>query len=170
MSLARRTTGKRNIDNITANASNNEISQSLQPPFQDPKKIKFWRGKLNHSQVLRGIFATAITFFLIFKMPSFLEKTVPGVSSISSSYNPIVYQINITKDAKFSDNCHQQIHTFEFKDSKVKWVNGGYSYFSRGMSTHCMLARAAKRLGPEFTLSMRITTADVSNKKTTLFG
>ena len=91
-------------------------------------------------------------------------RGITGSNSGNTNMTEIFYRIDVAAEgANFSDECRDRIDTFEFKSSKVKWIKaGGNSHPTRSMSTHCMLARAAERLGPDFEASVRIGTANVS--------
>ena len=85
---------------------------------------------------------------------------------------PITYRPSfehMTQEA-FLGKCHAQIHTYQIKDGKVRWTPSPYSYLTRGISVHCLLARAAKRLGAPFETSIRISLADLELKSTAAFG
>ena len=74
------------------------------------------------------------------------------------------YQPDIPTNVAFPETCPQQIQTYHIQNGKVQWIAGSYSYLTRGMSMHCLLARAAKRLGPTFETRIRIGTADMDLK------
>mmetsp|Transcript_2089 Transcript_2089/g.3067 ORF Transcript_2089/g.3067 Transcript_2089/m.3067 type:complete len:433 (-) Transcript_2089:119-1417(-) len=168
MSLARRT-ARGNNDDINIDTSTRRII---------PKNIRKEGGgnglrkkQLVPSRAVGAVLVAALVLLSVMMFNASLNSNfLKTAEEYSSGRAQILYKINITEDAKFSEECHAMIHTFEFKSGKVKWVNGGYSYLTRGLSTHCLLARAAKRLGPDFTLSMRITTADLDLNSTLAFG
>ena len=82
-----------------------------------------------------------------------------GLRSRKAQYQ--FYKPIFPTGVSFSDQCHPQLQTFHFQDGKVRWVPGSYSYLTRGLSMHCLLARAAERLGPTFKATIRIGLADM---------
>lgn len=73
---------------------------------------------------------------------------------------PNFFKQNISSEAEFQKFCNMNVQTYTFQDGKVQW-EGVFSYMTRGTSMHCLLARAAKRLGPDFQTTIRIGLADM---------
>jgi hypothetical protein len=83
-----------------------------------------------------------------------------GLRYQGQSELPNFFKQNISSEAKFQRVCDIYVQTYTFQDGKVRW-EGIFSYMTRGVSMHCLLARAAKRLGPDFQTTIRIGLADM---------
>lgn len=162
-----RSLARRNNRGVSHEVNNDllgtETSPKQKTSIKMGKRSGLWKKRLVPSNALVMVLVSAFIFTtMVLIDTSPYQEFQSTVGSFSSADTRVAYEINIAKDTNFSDDCNVHMHTFEFKSGKVKWINGGFAYLSRGMSLHCMLARAAERLGPNFTTSMRITTADVS--------
>jgi Glycosyl transferase family 90 len=157
------------VKNITAGGVKNEDDD------RNKKKIvfslivfrRFQQG--NYSSIL--IFIATILVMFIYVLNHEKPKPVTDFHSkqkyplsqhdytLQDFYQPEIITSN--ENLSFPSTCPLQVHTYQIQNSKVRWVPGSYSYMTRGMSMHCLLARAAKRLGPNFDLSLRIGLADM---------
>jgi len=71
------------------------------------------------------------------------------------------------KRANFTAKCPDTVHTYEITNARVQWWSAETQIVaeSRGKSMHCLLARAAQRLGPNINLRLRIDLGDADRKQ-----
>ena len=118
----------------------------------EPTKWLLYIGLLTVSALL--------TLILIIAAQLLISIESVGLRKQHQRQSHSFYKPRISSEAEFSKICSMYVQTYSFQDGKVKW-DGIYSYMTRGASMHCMLARAAKRLGPDFRTTIRIGLADM---------
>jgi hypothetical protein len=145
----------RRVPMNTVNAMNTMSSEShIASTGSIPKRRKKTIGL--HQCLL---YLTLLLLTLIVAACNNPRTNANGLRSRKAQYQ--FYKPVFPTGVSFSEQCHAQLQTFHFEDGKVRWVPGAYSYLTRGLSMHCLLARAAQRLGPDFKTTIRIGLADM---------
>ena len=137
------------------------MTSSVQGPQSGNQNYRNTKKDVNSNQCLLSLGLCTASALLALIVVILAKTSINSITQPSQpSENHMLHKQVIPSAIEFNRTCGIFVQTYTFQNGTVKW-DGIFSYLTRGMSMHCFMARAAKRLGPDFSTTVRIGLADM---------